>query len=58
MLQNLLASIGMLAIVVVAFARMTSQEGRPVGQRAGSRHPRTPRRRRPFWPARAAHPKF
>lgn len=35
MLQNLLASIGVLAIIIVTFARMTFQARRPPARAAG-----------------------
>ncbi len=48
MLQNLLASIGILAIIVAAIARMTLQPGQlPLKQPARSGTP-PPHRRRPF----------
>jgi hypothetical protein len=49
MLQNLLASIGVLAIIIVTFARMTFQaRRRPQEQLARSKTLQTLRRRRPF----------
>ncbi|UGY17858.1 hypothetical protein HAP48_0010710 [Bradyrhizobium septentrionale] len=49
MLQNLLASIGVLAIIIVTFARMTFQARRPPQEQlARSKTLQTLRRRRPF----------
>jgi hypothetical protein len=48
MLQNLLASIGALAIAVVAFVRMMLQAKRPSLSQPAKSSPVRPRRRRPF----------
>lgn len=48
MLQNLLASIGALAIAVVAFVRMILQAKRPSLGQSAKPSPVRPHRRRPF----------
>lgn len=48
MLQNLLASIGILAIIVVASARMTLQPGRLGLKQPARSGALPPQRRRPF----------
>ncbi|MGY4572535.1 hypothetical protein ACVWY5_005605 [Bradyrhizobium sp. USDA 3256] len=48
MLQNLLASIGALAIVVVALVRMTLQAKRPSLSQPAESRPARHHRRRPF----------
>lgn len=48
MLQNLLASIGILAIIVVTFARMTLQPGRLRLKQPAKSGTLPPHRHRPF----------
>ncbi|WP_157860918.1 MULTISPECIES: hypothetical protein [Bradyrhizobium] len=48
MLQNLLASIGVVAIVVVTFARMARQARRPLLRQPARSGNLPSRRRRPF----------
>ncbi|MCP1966591.1 hypothetical protein AB7M56_000655 [Bradyrhizobium elkanii] len=48
MLQNLLASIGALAIAVVAFVRIMLQAKRPSLSQPARSNPVRPHRRRPF----------